>query len=227
MSDLPIPTPQGHEDLNSFQLLARFRAAAQILLNRRSKLTESLGEAAGNLVRGMRRVRPRFQLECAAPPDTVIRYVGELLKTSGCPVSGLSCPGRIELHAHGSDQHLWSPQLIVDVVPSHRGSELLGRFGPHPSVWTMYMAGYAACGFGGLLGASFGYAQWVMGSHPWLLLTVPACLLSALGLYSLAFVGQGAGAGQMKQLRTFLRKALRDVEVREAANARLRRVDSE
>lgn len=197
--------------------IGNFRALAQILLAKAGGLTRRSRESADTLGAGMRRVRPRFQLECAAPPDQVIRYIGQLLRHPGCPVSGLACPGRIELHVHGNEQHLWSPQLIVDLQESPRGTELSARFGPHPSVWTMYVAGYAACGFGMLMGASFAYAEWVMGSPPWLLLSIPASLLAALGLYLLAFFGQEAGAEQMKRLRKFLKKALRNLDSSSAA----------
>lgn len=119
-------------------------------------------------------------------------------------MSGLAAPGRIELHVHGEQQRLWSPQLIVDLRESKRGTSLLGRFGPHPSVWTMYVAGYAACGFGALVGVSFAYAEWAMEKPLWSLLSLPACMLLALALYWLALFGQRASDEQMKKLREYL-----------------------
>jgi hypothetical protein len=152
----------------------------------------------------MKRVRPRFRIKAEATPDEIIKIIGDALRKPDCPISGVAAPGRVELHVHGKDQHLWSPQLIVELRTIKRGTALLGRFGPHPSVWTMYVAGYAACAFAMLVGVSFAYAEWVMEETPYSLLSVPASLVMALALYSLAFVGQGAGRKQMEQLKAYL-----------------------
>lgn len=155
-------------------------------------------------------VRPRFEISSGLHPDELVSRVGRTLLTRGCPVSGLAAKGCLELHVHEEDQHLWSPQLIVELFETETGTLLRSRFGPHPSVWTLYMAGYAACAFGILVGLSFAYAEWVMGQPLWGLWCLPIVALVVVGLYGLAFVGQSAGHEQMQRLRDFLEGAIAD-----------------
>lgn len=155
-----------------------------------------------------REIRPAFHLDVSCPPEQLGQHLTRRLKSKTCPISGLVAPGRIELHVHGAEQHLWSPQLILEVVESEEGSELRGRFGPHPSVWTLFMAGYATCGLLGLLGLSFGLAQLTLETTAWGfwgigLAGVLACLLSGF-----AYLGQGLGHTQMDRLRAFLEETL-------------------
>lgn len=153
-------------------------------------------------------LRPIVDLTSPLSAEVIVRQVGRSLRKPGCSVSGLAAPNRIELHVHGDRQHFWSPQLIVDLMPQGQGTALKGHFGPHPSVWTMYMAGYAICTFALLVSGSFAYAQWVMEQQPWALWGFPLSLLSILALYAAAWLGQRAGAEQMHELLAFLKQDL-------------------
>ena len=170
------------------------------------------------------RIRPGFESDIELSPDDVQEAVRGRLRAPACPVSGLVAAGRLELHVHGAQQHLWSPQLIVDVTSLEEGEEgvrprsrLRARFGPHPSVWTMYVAGYAACTFVAFVGASFAFAQYVMGQPPWALLSIVLAAFLSLGLYLLALLGQGFGDLQMQELRSFLESTLHEASERAPA----------
>lgn len=114
-------------------------------------------------------------------------------------IRGLVLPGRIELTVHPDDQHLWSPQLTVDIIESEKGSRLRARFGPHAHVWTMYVALYAAVVCFTLAALVGGSAQLTLGDSPW-------AFWGAGMIWLLAFVGQGFGNDQMYALRAFLEK---------------------
>lgn len=157
-------------------------------------------------------LRPTITVDTVLAPKEVVRRVGQALKQPSCAMSGLAAESRLELHVHGAEEHMWSPQLIVEIEPAESGAVLRGRFGPHPSVWTLYVAGYAACLFGALLSVSFAYAQWVMGGAPTALLGLVVVGAVALGLYFLAFWGQRASASQMRQLQDFLRSEMTRLE---------------
>jgi len=123
-------------------------------------------------------------------------------------------PERIELHVPSDRQHFWSPELVVEVEHTDTGARLLGRFGPHPHVWTMYMALVAATAIGNLVAISCAYAQWAMGESPsalWCLLA-SAALLSIL--YLVSVLGQGFGEAQMRELRGFLEATLDEESAR-------------
>jgi len=154
----------------------------------------------------MAQLRPEVGFDTILAPEEVVRRVGKALRASECPVSGVAASGRLELHVHGPEQHLWSPQLIVEIDESEEGgAHLSGRFGPHPSVWTMYVAGYAVSLFLVLLSVSFAYAQWVMEESPSALLGVPLAALIVVALLMIALFGQRASESQMHQLIAFLR----------------------
>jgi hypothetical protein len=168
-------------------------------------------------------IRPSFELRVPLGRAGIEQRVALRLRTRGCPVSGLVAPGRIELHVHGDEQRIWSPQLIVDVVDvgwtrdsapdalaAREPTEavLRCRFGPHPSVWTLYAAGYAFVMLLGFAGLCLGLAEWVLSRAPLGLLAVPAALVLAALLYGAALLGQGLGREQMERLRRFLEETL-------------------
>lgn len=134
-------------------------------------------------------------------------------------MSGLVAPGRLELHMHGKDAHFWSPQLIVDVEELASGCKLLGRFGPHPSVWTLFMAAYAACGLLGLMSAIFGFSQRMIEQPPLALWGIPVTLALASGLYALGVLGKGLSEDQMEQLKQVLFETVDPAEPRPALEA--------
>ncbi len=152
----------------------------------------------------MGRIRPEFELRVSTSESALLAVVARALKKPGCPVSGLVAKGRIELHVHGRDQHIYSPQLIVDLKQDGDRLILHGRFGPHPSVWTMFLAAYAACAFMALVGVSLAYAQFVLGRPPLSLWILPAALIAALSLYLFARLGQDLSEDQMTHLKAFL-----------------------
>ena len=124
-------------------------------------------------------------------------------------------PGRIELTIPPPEQHLWSPQLTVDVTEESEGSSLSARFGPHPHVWTMYMGVFAILLTGTFVSVVFGFSQWVIDQSPWALYLTPALALAAGLVFGAAFVGQGLSAEQMYLLRTTLTAAVEGVEADE------------
>lgn len=149
-------------------------------------------------------VRPKIYWESEHPSEELVDQVRQALRSDSA-VKGLVAPNRIELYLPTTEQHLWSPQLVVDLTPAQeQGSLLEGRFTPHPNVWTLYVAATASLFFGALLAGSFGYVQWLMNQSPWaLLLAVGACVCIVV-LYFLSQLGQSLGHEQMDQLVAFL-----------------------
>ncbi len=115
---------------------------------------------------------------------------------------------RIELLPHRSTRHFWSPQLTIDVEDGAEGVRLRGRFGPHPHVWTLYVAMHAIGAMGTLGAVVFGVSQYLVGQTPWALVALPASPILAALVWALGFVGQGLGAEQMYRLRRFLEECI-------------------
>ena len=96
---------------------------------------------------------------------------------------------------------------------------LLGRFAPHPNVWTGFMAGYGVLSMVALLSIVYAYVQWSLGHAPWAALGFPAALALMGFEYGAAFIGQGLGAEQMYTLRRLLDEVLEGGERGTASDA--------
>ncbi len=154
-------------------------------------------------------------METPVPPPAVLQTVHERLCDERSPMAGVVAEGRIELYVPSERQHLWSPQLVVDVLPSEKagaGSLLRGRFSPHPHVWALYLGAAAVTAFTTLVAASFAYAQWVIGQAPSALWALPLAVLAWVALYGVALQGQRWGEEQVRELRTFLIEGLKVTE---------------
>lgn len=155
--------------------------------------------------------RPRVEIESEHTPASINRRVKAALRQSR-EVVGQVFPGRIELTVPGKDTHLWSPQLIADVVSHEGGARIKGRFAPHPHVWTMYVGACAIASMATFGALVLAFAQWIMNERLWGLWVAPGFALLAGLTFGAAFVGQGLSTQQMFLLRDFLRAALEGPE---------------
>ena len=154
--------------------------------------------------------RPGFELSTRLSAEAVVVRVGQRLRAKPCPICGLSMPERIELHVPSERQHLWSPELVVQVQAAGAGSRLVGRFGPHPHVWTLFMALLGVSAIGTLVALGYAYAQWTMGQTPTALWAIFVAVATLAMLHLVSQLGRGLGAEQMQELRGFLEATLSD-----------------
>lgn len=172
-------------------------------------------DTAGQRLDRKAHLRPRFELtselDVTSVLDRVRSAVGQNQQADGMVLDS----GRIELTLNDEKIRFWSPQLTIDAEADERGSGtvLRARFGPHPHVWTLYLALYATSVALAIGCVMFGVSQWMVGAEPWgLYLTPLAVVLSAL-VYGASYVGQGLGALQMLELRSLVEQAIvRDVD---------------
>jgi len=155
------------------------------------------------------RLRPRFSRVVACPPRVVLERVGGVI---GGDFGGTVFESSAVLKVHPDRQHFWSPQLELSVEALVGGSEVHGLFGPHPTVWSMFVAGYVAIGFAGTMGVVFGIAQWVMGDPAWALWSAPAAALLALGVWTVGRFGRTLGMKQVRELHGVVQAILDDCE---------------
>lgn len=167
-------------------------------------------------------LRPRVVWLSHHPAEVIAKELRRSLKQSDCPVKGLVAGHRIELHPPGSKQHFWSPQLMIEMSETKTQSEapppkqspntvdtqLSGLFGPHPSVWTLYMSGYIFVAFSGLISLAFACGQLAMGHPPYALLILPGCFFGAAFLYYLSRIAQDLSHEQMHELQDFIQDRL-------------------
>jgi hypothetical protein len=158
------------------------------------------------------RLRPTFELETSAAPAQLLERVRQELQAPDAPLCGLVTSSRIELHAPPSRQHLWSPELRIEVHPEGTGSMLRGTYGPHPHAWTLFLAVYAGLAIGAFFAGTFALSQWLLHEPLTALYVLPVLLLLAGGAHALALVGQGLSKAQIVELRAFLDERLVELE---------------
>jgi hypothetical protein len=155
-------------------------------------------------------MRPTFEVPVKGDEATVLSWLKAELKKSGGPCLGIVVGPTAELRICQEDSHFWSPALSIKVVSREEDGErvLRGRFGPHPHVWTMFMAIYGILAMIGLGGLMYGISQWALGWTPWALALAPASIALMAFTYGAVFIGQGLGAEQMYILRSVVDHAL-------------------
>lgn len=151
------------------------------------------------------RMRPTFTLTIDEAPDAIFARISERLARDDCPVSGLVARHHVELTTCRARRHTWSPILVVEPDPNApEGRGLRGRFAPHPNVWTGFMALYGILSMGAIGATMFGLIELRLDMPPWALLGAPLAIVVGAFVYGAAFIGQGLGADEMYEMRSFL-----------------------
>jgi hypothetical protein len=153
-------------------------------------------------------MRPRFERTSSLAADEVLLGVKESLADAAPVVQGRVVGRHVHLSMGESVRSYWSPHLWVDVHPAQSGCMVRGLFGPHPSIWTMFMAAYAVIGFSALVGIAFGYSQWSLGQSPQALWSLPGAVLATTCVYLLALHGQRLSRRQMNRLLEVVETAM-------------------
>jgi hypothetical protein len=162
-------------------------------------------------------LRPHFDLVVELPLEDVMVCLSDRFEEAGDTWVGHITGTHAQLVVPRKERHLWSPWLSFSVEEYESGTLLKGRFAPHPSVWTMYMAFYAMLLFSMLGLGFFGLSQWLAGEAPTMLWSLPIGAVIFLGLYGSAFVGQGLTARQMCAMRDFVQGSFGEAPTRWAS----------
>ncbi len=110
-------------------------------------------------------------------------------------------------------RHFWSPWLVLDLETRDDAdgagiTRVIGRFSPHPTVWTGYTFTYLALGVIAFFSSVFAFSQHSLGGSPSSLWGLLASAVMAAGLLWSSWVGQRLAREQMIELRRHLEMAL-------------------
>ena len=109
-----------------------------------------------------------------------------------------------------SKQHFWSPHLNVNFEVTDEGVILRGRYGPQPSIWTIFMFAYGALGILFIFIALYGLSQKALQQEAPILWSLPF-IGSGIGILWLSGqTGQKLGVEQTFILHHFLEDALEE-----------------
>ena len=112
-------------------------------------------------------MRPRFELQLPVDRERWLAALKALLDTNTDALRGQVFRKHAVVQMRDSKRTFWSPYLNLEVEDEPDGSAILGRFSPHPNVWTLFMGVYILLAIVGLGGLSYGILQWTLGQFAW------------------------------------------------------------
>lgn len=163
------------------------------------------------------RLRPTFRLSIALERDEAVERIRGRLAEDERFAGRWRGKGRwADIHVPHAERRLWSPHLSLRLDDD--GADrctLVGRFAPHPEVWTFFMFLYVAAWFGAVFGGVLGYVQWVSNEGAWGFWIGLGSVVAVMLIHVAGSVGQRLGHDQMVALKTELDGVLEDLPVSE------------
>ena len=155
-------------------------------------------------------LRPTFRIRIALPrEEAAVEIRRRLIARQDLAGRWMSKGRWVDLFVPPRQRRIWSPYLSGRLDDCERGEcTVLGRFAPHPEVWTFFMFLYFLVAFLILFGATLGYVQWASNEAAWGLWSVwiGAPVLALIHVASA--VGARLGQEQMRGLRRELDELL-------------------
>ncbi|KPM47215.1 hypothetical protein [Jiulongibacter sediminis] len=108
------------------------------------------------------------------------------------------------------DHHFWSPHLNVnfDENEEEGGTIIRGRYGPAPTIWTVFMFGYGALGISFTFAALYGLSELALKQEAAILWVLPFLLGGILTLWLSGQTGQKLGVEQTFRIHQFFEEAI-------------------
>lgn len=167
--------------------------------------------------------RPSFAVDVPASSREVIALLASRLGAGplvlrltrppgGGPDDALRERDHLLLTVPASQRHFWSPWLTIEVTPLERGAHVVGKFSPHPSVWTGFTFGYLGLLIVIVLSLVVAGSSWLVpgSNQSWSLWVAGGAVIAMVGMWWASQVGQRLARDQMEQLHAALSRALAD-----------------
>ena len=161
--------------------------------------------------------RPRFRLRAPLPKEVLLERLEAALDEPGASCIGIVTGRHLDLMVHPDQRRTWSPRMDLELLDEGALTLMVGRIGPHPDVWSLFLFFYALSAFALIGGLMLGVSQQLIGQTPWGLWLVLLGASTGALAYLAAFAGQRLGQPQMTVLRRFIETALHDHELTEEA----------
>ena len=160
------------------------------------------------------RHRPTFKKHLASDASCLLTRLKDSEREGGDTVRASVIDSTAILKIRMADERVWSPQLEVsfEADPDGSGCFVHGLFGPRPSVWTSFMAGYLFFLCVAFVSFLFGMTSYWLGMDARTLYIVPAAIAGMAGVFAVARAGRKLGADQMSELFDFLTVVIGDCE---------------
>ena len=156
----------------------------------------------------MAKLRPTFRLGTNIPPDALMKCIRLAVSNSSEDFVAQFTDRNAMISINPAKRHFWSPWLHLDVRSEETGDCVVGRFSPHPSIWTGFMFSYLAIGVLVFFCLVFGVSQQIAGQSAWAYWGVPIGIVAAAALWFAAQAGQNLAHVEMQQLKTLVEQCL-------------------
>lgn len=149
-------------------------------------------------------MRPRFVIPLKKADGACFQRLEKMLAEENAPYSGQVLREHAYIQLPSDQRSLLSPYLNLNIIEEEGQCSLVGRFTPHPHVWTGFMAIYGILAMIGLAGLMYGLAQMTVQETPWGLWAVPFCVALIAFVYGAAIIGQGLTSDEMYSMRAYI-----------------------
>ena len=156
------------------------------------------------------RVRPKFRHECTCKPKEIVDRINANLETKHDLIEGKVFLTHGLFRIMPEHQHFWSPQLSVSFEETDTGTLIRGMYGPHPTVWAVFLFGYALLGIAAFFLTIIGLVKVSLHIETHLLWALPFVLGGVVILYFIAQTGQKMGVEQTFQLHHFFEETIHE-----------------
>lgn len=155
------------------------------------------------------RIRPRFKYNSLLSSIEIQERIKTgLLYEDRC--KAITRTDYVVIHIRPQYYHYWSPQLMLSLEPSEKGTLVRGLYGPSPSIWLLFTFGYALIGFVAMIVIIIGTSRWSLGMAAPILWLLPVLGVAVIGIYILGQLGQKLGSEQLYVIHHFLENALNE-----------------
>ncbi|NNE34271.1 MAG: hypothetical protein HKN13_03480 [Rhodothermales bacterium] len=157
------------------------------------------------------RLRPRFTHHVDAEAPCILKTIAQASTVK--PIRSSIIDSSAILRVDSGSEKVWSPQLEVTFESvATGGCNIHGLFGPRPSVWTSFVAGYLLFLCIAFVSFMFGMTSYWLGMDARMLIVVPVAMAGMVALFGVARVGRRMGRAQMDVLFDCLKEAVTDCE---------------
>ncbi|AFK01816.1 hypothetical protein Emtol_0663 [Emticicia oligotrophica DSM 17448] len=157
------------------------------------------------------RSRPKFKITSEKKVSEIIQLLTDSLDATKLPIEGKVFSTHGLLRIKPEEQHYWSPQLSISFEETEDHKTIIrGMYGPHPSVWAIFLMGYVFFGLGIFFLTMIGLVRMSLKLDASILWLVPVFVIGAIVEWFMAQTGQKVGAEQTFMIHHFFEDALND-----------------
>ncbi len=158
------------------------------------------------------RMKPKFVIPLEKNEEVVFERLDRLLKSQRFPVNGQVLKKHAFVQLPKEKRSFLSPYLNLSLKKQNNKMLLVGRFSPHPHVWTGFMLVYSILAFIGIGGFVYGWAQSLIGESAIMMWGGPLSLVVIAFVYGAALIGQGLTSDEMYILRNVVDRAVENCD---------------